>query len=109
MLGVAGLTFRFVFTRAHWPLRAGIRCASSTVAPSDMVVISEFNSPSAEVAAAARRKRGAQLGVGLRAEAGAVGNRGARPDRQLELLDREPHVCTGLPSEVDAVLLPASG
>ena len=49
----AGLTFTLLSTMAHWPLSAGMRWASSTVALSEIVVMSEFNDPSSEVAAAA--------------------------------------------------------
>jgi len=51
--GAAGLTFTFVVTAAHCPFKAGMRCASSTVELSEIVVMSAFNDPSSEVAAAA--------------------------------------------------------
>lgn len=48
-----GLTFTFVSTVAHCPFSDGIRCPSSTVALSEIVVMSAFIDPSAELACAA--------------------------------------------------------
>lgn len=48
------MTLTLVVTVLHCPFSPGTRCASSTVAPSEIVVMSAFSMPSSDVAAAAR-------------------------------------------------------
>ena len=53
-VGDCGLTLGLESATTHWARSEGTRWPSSTVAPSEIVVISEFQEPSSELAAAAR-------------------------------------------------------